>query len=214
MYKQQLNIKDKFESYCLSFNTKELLEQVGKDVVEPNSFLVEGRRVWLKDEKPVLLKEIDQQLRKIFNIGKNKVAISLYYPPEGKEKSTIVKESKKNILTRFIISTITENPEVSYGSIGGQKVEFKSWNAYKCPDVVGSSLNYEFSNSNIYSTEAKKGFRKMRRTKSVKDRYILVFDYIICKNDLSVLSKQLEPLAEKANISQDEIEKAINSLEI
>ena len=214
MYKQQLNIKDKFESYCLSFTTKELLEQVGQDVVEPNSFMVEGKRVWLKDKKPSILKEIDQQLRKIFNIGENKVAISLYYPPESKEKSTVVKESKKNILTRFIISTITENPEVSYGSVGGQKVEFRAWNAYKCPDVVGSSLNYEFSNSNSYNTEAKKGFRKMRRSKSVKDRYILVFDYIISKCDLSVLSKQFEPLAKKANIDQEEIQKAINSLEV
>lgn len=214
MYKQQLNVKDKFESYCLSFTTKELLEQVGKDVTEPNSFLVEGRRVWLKDKKPLILKEIDQQLRKIFNIGNNKVAISLYYPPESKEKNTIVKESKQNILTRFIISTITENPEINYGNIGGQKIEFKSWNAYKCPDVVGSSLKYEFNNSNSYNTEAKKGFRKMRRSKSVKDRYILVFDYIISKSDLSVLSKQLEPIANKANISQEEIEKAISSLEV
>lgn len=214
MQRQQLNVKDKFQSFCLSFTTKELLEQVGRDVTEPNSFMVEGRRVWLKDKKPLILQEIDQQLRKIFNIGNNKVAISMYYPPEKKEKSTIVKETKRNILTRFIISTITENPEVTYGSVGGQKIEFKSWNAYKCPDVVGSSLNYEFSNSNTYSTEAKKGFRKMKRSKSVKDRYILVFDYIISKEDLTYLSEQLKPIADKANISQEEINNAINSLEV
>lgn len=214
MYKKQLNIKDKFESYCLSFNTKELLEQVGKDVTEPNSFFTENRRVWLKDQKPTILTEIDQQLRKNFNIGQNKVAISLYYPPDEKEKLTVVKESKKNILTRFIITTITDKPTVSYGNVGGQEVEFKVWTAYKCPDMVGSSLNYEFDNSSSYTTEARKGFRKSRRSKSVKDRYILVFDYMISKNDLSFLTEQLKPIADKANISQDEFQNAINSLEV
>ena len=194
--------------------SKELLEQVGQDVTEPNSFFTENRRVWLKDQKPTILTEIDHQLRKRFNIQDNKVAISLYYPPSGKEKFTTVKESKKNILTRIIISTITENPEVSYGNVKNQKIEFKSWNSYKCPDIIGSSLNYEFDNSSSYTTEARKGFRKSRRSKSVKDRYILVFDYMISKNDLSFLTEQLKPIAKKANISQDEIENAINSLEV
>lgn len=214
MYKKQLNIKDKFDSYCLSFTTQELLEQVGKDVTEPNSFLVEDQRVWVKEQKPEILKEIDSQLRKRYNIGNNKVAISLYYPPSEKKNNTVVKESKKNILTRFIITTMTDKPSISYGGAEGQSMEFRSWTAYKCPDVVGSSLKYEFDNSSTYTTEARKGFRKMKRSKNVRNRYILVFDYMISKNDLSFLTEQLKPIAEKANISQDEIENAISSLKI
>lgn len=213
--KKGISLKDKMDSYNLGYTTKELLESVEENVSSnpESSIFSNGKRAWFKDVRPKVLSQIDIELRKYFNISEtNKSTVCLYYPPNMDEKTMIIKDRNENVINRILVSTIREYPEISIGNLQGEVVTLNSWTAYKSPNMIGGMLNYSFSNSKSYVTPAKKGFRQVRKTKNVCDRYVLVFDYLINKEDLLQLGESLKNLSTSSKKIDKDVEDAISNL--
>ena len=199
MMKKGISVKDKMDSFHLSFETKELTEGVSNDFIDnpKTSIYSNGKRAWFQDHKPDVIKQIDSQLRKRFDIGDNKVSVCLYYPPERdsnknfKEKKLIIKDGNQNVLSRVIVSTIGETTNISYGKMSGESIELKSWVAYKSPPMIGGMLTYTFDNSSSVVIPAKKGFRQVRKSKKIDSRHVLVFDYMVSTNDMNQIAQVL-----------------------
>ena len=79
----------------------------------------------------------------------------------------------------MVISTIHETVDVTFGTAFPETLEMKKWVAYKTPDMVGGILQYKFKNDKRLIIPPKKGFRQVRKTKKLDERYIIVFDYLI-----------------------------------
>lgn len=216
-----ISIKNKFKTFSLSFDTKEFIESLSDNITShPSSNIIsKERRAWLKGNIPPVAEEIDQQLRNYFNIKHdNKLVFSVYSPPEevgGKFKNpyTTIADQNDNVLIRIFICTISEQTEISYGKSNGEKMLMRPWEAYQAPPIVGGMLNYKFENKNHMTLEAKKGFRSTRRSKRIKDRYILLFDYMVHKDDIEKLTSTLtDKLTNKSGNVKDEFEDALKSL--
>ena len=206
--KRQLSFKEKINSFNLSFNTEEFLEDIDNNVhSSSNSVLGKERRAWFKAPYPSIVTEIDKQLRNYFNINEdNKLIFSLYHPPkkiDGKfvEKETIIKNQKDNIFNKIIISTVPEQVEITLGSSQGEKLNMTSWTAYQSPPLVGGMLDYIFENKRHMQMEAKKGFRSIRRSKKIDNRYILMFDYLVSEKDMDILGNILKMKPEQKDSS-------------
>lgn len=197
--RNQLNLRNKINSFSLSFDTDEFKKNVEDNIhSHASSVLGKERRAWFKEPRPSIVNEIDQQLRKYFDIKEdNKLIFSMYYPPkmvDGKflNKETIIKSNKESVFNRIIICTITEQVEMTLGKAIGEKLLMSPWVAYQSPPLVGGMIDYIFKNKNHMLLEAKKGFRSTRRSKKIEDRYILMFDYLVSQNDMDVLSNMLK----------------------
>lgn len=224
MMKKRISVKDKMDSFHLSFETKELTENVSNDFVEnpKASVYSNGKRAWFKDHKPEVINQIDVQLRKRFQIGDNKVNVCLYYPPERddnnnfKNKKLIIKDGNSNVISRVIISTILETTEINYDTIGGESVELKPWVAYQSPAMIGGMLTYTFENSSNIIIPAKKGFRQVKKKKNIDNRHILVFDYMISEKEMKQLSEALtsskSKLKEKLIEETESLKEAMDKL--
>jgi hypothetical protein len=137
----------------------------------------EQRLVWLKD-KPRTIELLDSCLRKSFNIpDKSKMVFSLYLPPDPKDKTLSIKKTPHKLISRVLISTIGESPEIVLGH-KTEKLKMKSGEAYNLPFPVNSMMNIVFDNSRTLIIPARKGFRQQKMTKKVENRYILMFDYV------------------------------------
>ena len=199
MMKKGISVKDKMDSFHLSFETKELTEGVSNDFIDnpKASVYSNGKRAWFQDHKPDVIKQIDSQLRKRFDIGDNKVSVCLYYPPERdsnknfKEKKLIIKDGNQNVFSRVIVSTISETTNISYGKMSGESIELRPWVAYKSPPMIGGMLTYTFDNSSSVVIPAKKGFRQVRKSKKIDSRHVLVFDYMVSTNDMNQIAQAL-----------------------
>lgn len=197
--KNKISIKDKIDSFHLSFETPELVEDVSNDFVEnpKSSIYSNGKRAWFNEHKPKIINQIDYQLRKKFQLGDNKVVVCLYYPPEKGEnnkfidKKLVIKDSKPNVSSRILISTSLELSEVSFQNSEPDSIELKPWVAYKSPSVIGGMLTYTFQNNNNIVIPAKKGFRQVRKSKNINNRHILVFDYLISGDEMKKLTETM-----------------------
>ena len=196
--KSGLSIKDKMDSYHLYFELDEFVKSLEENVSNnpDSSVYSNGKRAWFHGNLPESLEQMNRQLRKRYNIkDNNKIIVCVYYPPEKKEdgkykeKFLSIKENKSNVMTRFILSTANELCEISLGSSQTDKAELKSWVAYKTPDMIGGMLSYKFANERNLVLPPKKGFRQVRKTKQLDKRYVIVFDYLISKNEVEELSK-------------------------
>lgn len=196
----QLNIKDKFKSYSLSFENKELLDSVEENIhnYPSSNVLAKDRRAWFKKPLPSVVEEIDNQLREFYNIDQeNKMVFSLYYPPDKvngkfKEQQTIISDQKENVYTRIIICTVQEQVEITFGKSKSEKMIMSPWDAYQTPPMIGPMLEYSFENKNHMQLEARKGFRSVRKSKKIEDRHILVFDYILSDKNMAQLGDFLK----------------------
>lgn len=198
--KTGISVRDKMDTFSLMFNTEELLESIESNIVNnPNSSVFSNcKRAWFGQEKPETLRQIDIQLRKKYNIPEeNKMICCVYYPPEKgsnnkyTEKKVILKNNKTSIFNRFIVSTIQELCTATYGSSQPDVFEMRSWISYKTPDMIGGMLDYVFSNDKNLTIPAKKGHRQVRKVKNLDKRYILVFDYLVSKNQYEELNNLL-----------------------
>lgn len=216
-----LNFRNKFESYSLSYKTDEFLNKLEDDVDQYPFLLTEGRKTWFK-KKPEIVSEIDKQLRKQFNINdSNKMIFSLYLPPEQKDgrilkKETLISDQKENVLTRIIVSTIDEYLQISAMGRESDKIKFSQWTAYQTPPLIGGILKYRFENSKFVTLPVRKGFRSMRKSKQISNRYILLFDYIVNEDNLKELSTTIDKFRTKNNkkplINKDDFESALKML--
>lgn len=221
MKRRGISIRDKMDTLNLSFDLKELKESISNNIINnpESSVFSNGKRAWFGDIKPNVISQIDRQLRKRYNIEDNKVVSCLYYPPEkddnGKvlQKSLIIKENKDNVLHRFIISSIHEVCNVSFGGTQPETFDMKPWVSYKVPEMIGGMLSYEFKNDKNLVIPAKKGFRQVRKIKALDNRHVLVMDYLVSKKEYEELSKLLKKEDEPVVREQDEnVEDALESL--
>tara|TARA_R110000772_G_scaffold141475_3_gene251120 strand:- start:274 stop:960 length:687 start_codon:yes stop_codon:yes gene_type:complete len=195
-----ISLKDKLETYHLSFDIDELKKSLEENLEKDASYSVfsNGKRCWINGNLPVTLQQIDRQIRKRFGIkDDNKLIALVHYPPEVDdskkplEKNLIIKENKPNVMSRFLISTTHEVCDVTIGSSQPDTLEFKSWVAIKTPEMIGGMLSYNFSNDKSLVIPAKKGFRQVRKSKKLDSRYIIVLDYLVSKNQLEEINQML-----------------------
>jgi len=137
----------------------------------------QDRLVWLKD-KPQHINVLDTFLRSKFNIPvQSKMVFSLYLPPTGKEKTIFIKKSSHKLISRVLISTIGESPEINIGR-KTEKLKMKANEAYNIPYPVNGMMTIEFDNSRTLIIPARKGFRQQKMTKKIENRYIIMLDYV------------------------------------
>ena len=219
MKRRGMSIKDKIDTFNLSFDTPEFKQSLEEDLVNNTSSSVfsNGKRAWFKESKPLVISQIDAQLRKRYSIGpENNMVACVYYPPErddsGKflEKTMTIKENKENVLSRFIISTCHDICEVSFGKTRSEPLELRQWVSNKIPDMIGGMLSYEFKNDKNLVIPARRGFRQVRKTKNTENRYVIVLDYIISHKQYEDLSNML---SNKEEIEVDEDERIEDALE-
>ena len=193
-----ISLKDKLETYHLSFEIDELKKSLEENLEKDASYSVfsNGKRCWINGNLPVTLQQIDRQLRKRFGIkDDNKLIALVHYPPElddknkPLEKNLFIKENKPNVMSRFLISTTHEVCDVTIGSSQPDTLELKSWVAIKTPEMIGGMLSYNFSNDKSLVIPAKKGFRQVRKSKKLDSRYIIVLDYLVSKNQLEEINQ-------------------------
>ncbi len=225
MKRKGISVRDKMDTFNLTFELKELLESVSDNLINnPESNVYSnGKRAWFGEVKPEVINQIDRQLRKRYGIDDNKLVTCLYYPPDkddnGKvmEKTLSIKENKENVLHRFIISTIHEVCDVTFGMANSETFDMRPWVSYKVPEMIGGMLVYEFKNDKNLIIPAKKGFRQVRKTKALDNRHIIVMDYLISKKQFEELSQLLEKCDPKSRDTQVEdanIDDALESLKM
>ena len=222
MKRRGISVRDKMETFNLSFETKELLESISDNLINnPESNVYsKGKRAWFKETKPTIINQIDRQLRKRYEIDEqNNLVACIHYPPEindtGKimEKRLTIKENKQNVLHRFIISTVHETCDVTFGMTSPETFEMRPWNSYKVPEMVGGMLVYEFKNEKNLIIPPKKGFRQVRKSKNIKDRYVIVLDYIISKKQYDELHSLISNKKEE-NQEDEAITNALEDLKL
>ena len=146
----------------------------------------------------------------------------MYFPPEKDDndnfvnKKLTIKDSKPSVVSRVIVSTTLETTEISFGSYNGEVMELKPWVAYQSPAMIGGMLSYTFENSNSIVIPPKKGFRQVRKSKNVSNRYILTFDYMMTEQESNQLSSMFaNKLKTQENPEQkntEGVDEAIESL--
>ena len=226
MKRRGISVRDKMDTFNLSFDLKEFAESISDNIINnPESNVYShGKRAWFGDIKPSVINQIDRQLRKRYNITDNKLVTCVHYPPDKddngkyKEKKLIIKENKENVLHRFIISTIHEVCDVTFGMTHPETFDMKPWVSYKVPEMIGGMLVYEFKNDKNLVIPAKKGFRQVRKLKALDNRHIIVMDYMVSKKEFEELSRLLEKntqTEETTIVSDDEtVDDAIESLKM
>lgn len=211
MRKQGISLKDKLETYHLSFDLEEMKKSLDENMEShPDaSVFSNGKRAWFNENFPSSLTQMDRQLRKRFKIGDDSKTIAvLYYPPikdennKPTEKKLIIKENKPNVMTRFLITTVQDVCDVTMGSASPETLEFRPWVAVKTPEMIGGMLSYTFDNDKNLVIPPKKGFRQVRKTKKIDSRYIIVFDYLVSKNQLEEINKMFTP-EQKSKLAED-----------
>lgn len=224
MKRRGISIRNKMDTFNLSFDIKELQESINNNIVSnpESSVFSHNKRAWFKDTKPEVIEQINSQLRKRYSIGEDsKMIACVHYPPEkdSKEKKLSIKENKENVMHRFIISTIQETCDVTFGSSDSETFEMRPWVSYKIPEMIGGMLSYEFKNDKNLIIPAKKGFRQVRKTKAIENRHIIVLDYLISKNQYEELVSMLkDPSGDKnkePDLTEDEkIDDALDNLRL
>ena len=200
--KNGISLKNKLETFHLSFELEELKKSIEENLEKNPSASVSShnKKAWFNGNFPTSIEQMDRQLRKRFSIGeKNKCVSVVYYPPEFDtnnkpcEKILEINQNKSNVITRFVISTIQEICDVTIGSHEPDKLELRPWVAYKTPEMIGGMLSYTFSNEKSLIIPPRKGFRQVRKTKNVSNRYLIILDYLVSKEELQELKNLLEP---------------------
>ena len=207
MSRRSISIKDKLDTFHLEFTTKELVDSVDDNIVSHPEASVQsnGKRAWFHGDRPKCIDQLDRQLKRRFGIKSERSVVCLYSPPEKtengyKEKNLTINENKGDVIHRVVISTIHETVDVTFGTAFPETLEMKQWVAYKTPDMVGGVLQYRFSNDRRLIIPPKKGFRQVRKTKKLDERYIIVFDYLISKDEM----KEIQNLLEKKGMKTDD----------
>ena len=223
MKRRGISIRDKMDTFNLSFDQKELLESVSDNLINnPESNVYSnGKRAWFKETKPNVINQIDRQIRKRYNIPEeNNMIACLHYPPEIdengkiKDKKMVIKENKENVLHRFLITTIHDVCDVTLANTHPETFEMRPWVSYKIPDMVGGMLSYQFSNDRNLIIPAKKGFRQVRKTRKVESRHILILDYLISKKQYEELTTLLSRGRKVPEEPDQNIEDALESLKL
>lgn len=187
----KLNIKDKLKDFKMCYTITELHECLHNLEDNNSGIFSHEKRAWFKNNnKPKMIKNIDEQLKIAFNINKKAESVICIYYPSTKKKNLVIKDQNKNILNRVVISSINELANLSFAT-SSEQIEFKNWTAYLLPDLISSFLSLEFDNNKITKTLERKGYRSKKMKKDIDNRYIIVIDYILQSNEMEKLSSNL-----------------------
>jgi hypothetical protein len=74
-------------------------------------------------------------------------------------------------------------------------------------------LSYTFSNDRNLVIPPKKGFRQIRKTKQLDSRYIIVFDYLVSKNQLDEINKMFSPEQKSKMMDDPRVAEALRDLQ-
>lgn len=162
------------ESYSLAFETEELIKDINGN---KNYFQSGNRKAWLNNY-PLIIQEIDIQLRKYFEIPDDRKMVFSFYPLNNiKENSLKVHQEKENVINRIVISTI--NDEIKTNK--GKNYLINSWEAYMMPS------KFKFSTDIYFNKKIKLKNTKLRQRKinTNNERYILIFEYIFNRNEIN-----------------------------
>lgn len=165
-----------------------------------------GRLVWLKS-KNSHIDALDKYIREKFQIPtESRMVFSLYLPPSGKDKTLFIKKSQHKLVSRVLVSTIAESPEIVIGR-KTEKMKMKQNEAYNIPYPASAMMTIEFDNSRTLVIPARKGFRQMKMTKKVENRYIMMMDYVYVdpiKEAINELTNKDEELRGYDNTDNDD----------
>ena len=165
-----------------------------------------GRRVWLKS-KNSHIDALDKYMREKFQIpAESRMVFSLYLPPSGKDKTLFIKKSQHKLVSRVLVSTIAESPEIVIGR-KTEKMKMKQNEAYNIPYPASAMMTIEFDNSRTLIIPARKGFRQLKMTKKVENRYIMMMDYVYVdtiKEAINELTNKDEELRGYDNTDNDD----------
>lgn len=146
------------ESFSLSFQTEEIVDSLNDKFIKSKD-----RKAWFKNY-PEIITEIDIQLRKYFQIGKEKLLFSLY----ENNSNLKIHEKKDNISQRIIISTSNKILFVK-----NKKIKLQAWDAYLTDSIC--------------MTREELFFRKGK-----EKEFILIFEYISDLKQITELFKNLK----------------------
>jgi len=159
------------ESYSLSFDEEEFLKNIN---LCDGYIYNEDRKTWIKNY-PSIVKEIDEQLRKYFDISTSKRLVFSWYNSD--KKNYKLHQEKENICDRIIISSQDDSMKTNKG----KKHNINSWEAYLLP------FNYRIS-TDIYIDNKRKKTEGRKIINSKNN--ILIFEYMFNKNDFKNLFKK------------------------
>ena len=156
------------DSYCLNFETSEILE----GLKDKNNYIYDGnRKSWFKDHPEITL-EIDEQLRKNFNIQNSRKLIFSIYKTEKINRLLKLHEMKENIINRIVISTSSRD----FKNSKGKKFHFNSWEAYEIPrELIRKQAD-------LY----------VDKSKDNTEDYVLIFEYVFNPNEFDSILENLD----------------------
>lgn len=165
-------------SHYLFFNSGEVLEGLkdGKGCIYGGD-----RLAWIKNFPQIVL-EIDEQLRKNFEIDSSRKLTFSYYDMQDKNKVVKIHDQKGQVVNRIVICS--KNRLLKDNK--GKKYQCQEWEAYEIPQVLNNDkiLYIERQSKN-------KEFRNVTEDKSTKDDMVLVFEYNFNQKELDKLFKVL-----------------------
>jgi hypothetical protein len=185
------------ESYNLAFDNQELIDGLRTST----SFIKsKDRKAWMKDF-PQIVEEMDSQLRKYFEIPKDRKLVFSLYPFDQSTSNTVkIHPEKENVVNRVIISTSDDQMKTSRGKV----YDMNSWEAYMVPG------KFKF-NTDIYfdkKVKMKTNFRGLRQRKKDPNRFVLVFEYVFNQSEISQF---INSLSNNNNESDIEIDESVDS---
>lgn len=176
-----LNLKDMIEKKSLGIELEDIKEIIEKET---------NGMVWLQDdEKPEILNTVIEQIRGLFNVGKEVSGWTVTYlgPPSFNSGSknytpseTRIKAGGKGMGGRFILmvgSRDIVNLQLSVGSTEAENAYMiLSGDCLQLKITVCPVMDVYFNNINNEKLAPRKGFRETVIKKTVQNRHVFVFD--------------------------------------
>jgi hypothetical protein len=225
-----LSLKDQADKARVDLNEEDI-EQILKDLSLRHNNLSEPTFDWGTDvKKPDILEGLIEQIKSIFNVGKEVEEWSIkYYGPaqkndKGKPASDELRISpiQKGLGGRFIVLVGTKEVptlEVAVGSTGAEnQYLMMSGDCMYLKITICPVLNVVFSNRNSEKMAPRKGFREMIIKKNPFARHIFVLDAHVSVGALaSKVKKELigitsEEVAEKIMTKSDLVAQLANKI--
>lgn len=203
--------KKQIQSLPLDLKEEDFFATIEKDSLAIDA---KEKKVWI-DQKPQLINEIDQKIRKKFNIEPSLRFVVSLYKPNDDEKNLVIKNTVKNSFINVIISSINDKVTLKDKQETSQ-IEIKKWTAYYPFVFLSNGYDYEFVNSKQYSTTAKKGYRSVKKIRNYENRYVLKFDYILDSETFTNFTQKLFLNQEKKiiDILEDDYTEALSKLNV
>jgi hypothetical protein len=217
MKQASLNLKDMVDKKSLSLEIEDFL---GDDKIRSSGSLqVNGSRIWSKEEeKPEIIQNTIDQIKALFNVGKEIYGWSAtYYPAAETEKGSelSIQPGEKGLGCRFIVVVGTRevaNMSLSMGSTDANSTMMMlSGDCLNLKITVCPVLTTTFKNVNAEKMSLRTGFRETVIRKTCNTRHVLVIDgHVEMSSVVSHVTKQMLG-KEKKEINTSDVEEVVNS---